>query len=101
MRRLLFASCPIRESADQLLQARFPAPDASQKKFNSRLVAPTEFLRGPSSFLAAGFFLKMRGTSRDSCQVQFASHFAGVLFGSRRKGFPLRLFVRFKRPFVG
>ena len=42
----------------------------------------------------------MRGTSGDSSQVQFASHFAGVLFGSRRKGFPLRLFVRFKRPFL-
>jgi len=33
-------SFPIRQFADQLLQARFPHADAGDKKFNSPLVAP-------------------------------------------------------------
>jgi hypothetical protein len=35
-------SFPIRQLADQSLQARFPHADAGDKKFNSRLVVPTD-----------------------------------------------------------
>src|SRR5262245_26243832 len=47
-----------------------------------------DFCEGPSSFPAVGFFFEMRGTSGDSCQVQFASHFAGFFSGAVAKAFP-------------
>ena len=87
---------PVIRRRTEASQPRTPAIKSSIAVQSPRL----DFCEGPSSFLAVGSFLEMRGTSGDSCQVQFASHFAGVLFGSRRKGFPLRLFVRFKRPFL-
>jgi hypothetical protein len=49
-------SFPIRQPADQSLQARFPLADAGYKKFNSRPVVPTWSINGSSQQFAASRF---------------------------------------------
>jgi hypothetical protein len=53
-------------------QPGFPVPDAGQKKFNSRLVAPTIFPQKPFDHLAEGLLRLISRLFRISSQVQSA-----------------------------
>lgn len=51
---IVVRSFSIRQLADQMPQVGFPPPDAGDKKFNSRPVAPTFFTNEPFGELVEG-----------------------------------------------
>ncbi len=82
-------------------QTGFPTPDTGDKKFNSRLVAPTFFPQSPSSFSTVGSLLGITVFLVQHIQFKLHPVQSGLLKQTRYKSLARLRFSWFKRRLPG